>query len=137
MMKLKNYVLMVCIPCILLTACSTSQEKLLPAGNQTMSEIWRKTGGNHTQSARLLEARDDLQGRSIDEEINENISYTRTAANEATNLFPRLPNPDLVMYVFPHLTNTEEPVPVPGYTTVFPFYGNIKYAQPGERTRRY
>ncbi len=29
-------------------------------------------------------------------------TYTRTAANEIYRQFRRLPNPDLVMYVFPH-----------------------------------
>src|SRR3546814_11177602 len=40
--------------------------------------------------------------------------YTRTAQNEIYRQFHRLPNPDLVMYVFPHLAGTD-PVPVPGY----------------------
>ncbi|HEJ6481861.1 TIGR03751 family conjugal transfer lipoprotein, partial [Pseudomonas aeruginosa] len=48
----------------------------------------------------------------------------------------RLPNPDLVMYVFPHLAGSD-PAPVPGYTTVFPFYQRVQYAMPGERTEDY
>lgn len=40
------------------------------------------------------------------------------------------------MYVFPHLTGTD-PVPVPGYTTVFPLYQRIQYAMPGERVEDY
>ncbi|MBR7865686.1 conjugal transfer protein, partial [Pseudomonas aeruginosa] len=27
--------------------------------------------------------------------------------------------------------------PVPGYTTVFPFYQRVQYAMPGERTEDY
>ena len=54
------------------------------------------------------------------------------AANEIRNLFPRLPNPDLVLYVYPHLSGTEQ-APVPGYSTVFPFYQRVQYALPGER----
>ncbi|EPQ5199430.1 TIGR03751 family conjugal transfer lipoprotein, partial [Pseudomonas aeruginosa] len=27
--------------------------------------------------------------------------------------------------------------PVPGYTTVFPFYQRVQYAMPGERTEAY
>ncbi|QGM70484.1 TIGR03751 family conjugal transfer lipoprotein, partial [Proteus mirabilis] len=45
--------------------------------------------------------------------------------------FPRLPNPDMVMYVFPHLSAGN--LPVPGYSTVFPFYHQVQYALPGER----
>ena len=44
--------------------------------------------------------------------------------------------PDLVMYVFPHLAGSD-PVPVPGYTTVFPLYQRVQYAMPGERLEDY
>ncbi|OOF79672.1 conjugal transfer protein [Rodentibacter ratti] len=124
---------------LLMAGCSTSQEKLLPAGDRSMAEIWKNSGGS-SQSG-INEARDTLdssrplEGRDV--VGDENIRYTRTAENEVTNLFPRLPNPDMTLYVFPHLTNSAEQLPVPGYTTVFPFYGRIQYAQPGERTRDY
>lgn len=36
------------------------------------------------------------------------------------------------MYVFPHLAGGI--APVPGYSTVFPFYSQTQYALPGERT---
>jgi len=58
--------------------------------------------------------------------------YTRTAESEIRSLFPRLPNPDLLLYVYPHLSGTEQ-APVPGYSTVFPFYQRVQYALPGER----
>ena len=137
---MKFKALMLLLPfSITLTACSTSQDELLPPGDLSMQEIWSQGGGDATSS--VMEARNALQFvRPINSAFAngaENQHYTRTAANEATNLFPRLPNPDLVMYVFPHLTDTLEPVPVPGYTTVFPFYGRVQYAQPGERTRDY
>ena len=57
--------------------------------------------------------------------------YTRTALNELELLFPRLPNPDVLIYVYPHLA-TEERVPVPGYTTAVPLYARPEYALPGE-----
>jgi conjugative transfer region lipoprotein (TIGR03751 family) len=63
-------------------------------------------------------------------------AYTRTAHNEIERQFHRLPNPDLVMYVFPHLAGTD-PVPVPGYSTVFPLYQRVQYALPGERVEDY
>lgn len=58
-------------------------------------------------------------------------SYPRDAVNDIRQRFPRLPNPDMVIYVFPHLTGGE-PVPVPGYSSVFPFYSRVQYALPGE-----
>jgi len=57
--------------------------------------------------------------------------YTREAFNEIDVLFPRLPNPSLVMYVFPHLAG-EAHAPVPGYATAFPMYEQVEYALPGE-----
>jgi conjugative transfer region lipoprotein (TIGR03751 family) len=56
--------------------------------------------------------------------------YSRAADNETEALFPRLPNPALVMYVFPHLAAGRRPVP--GYATSFPMYEKAEYALPGE-----
>jgi len=56
--------------------------------------------------------------------------YTRNARNELDVLFPRLPNPTLVMYVYPHISSSG--VPVPGYSTSFPMYERTEYALPGE-----
>lgn len=57
--------------------------------------------------------------------------YTRTAANEIRVLFPRLPNPDIGIFIYPHLATRNE-VPVPGYATVIPLYERVQYALPGE-----
>lgn len=59
-------------------------------------------------------------------------SYTRDAHNEIQQLFPRLPNPDMVIYIYPHMAGNE-PAPVPGYSSVFSFYSRVQYALPGER----
>lgn len=44
--------------------------------------------------------------------------------------FRRLPNPDLVLFVYPHLARGK--YPVPGYYTVLPMYTQVEYAMPGE-----
>ncbi len=44
--------------------------------------------------------------------------------------FARVPNPDMVMVVFPHID--KQNYPVPGYVTVFPMYEQAVYALPGE-----
>ena len=44
--------------------------------------------------------------------------------------FVRVPNPDLVMTVFPHLAKGK--YPVPGYVTAFPMYESVDYLLPGE-----
>ena len=58
-------------------------------------------------------------------------NYTRTSQNEIEVLFPRLPNPDIGVFVYPHLA-TRNAVPIPGYATVIPLYEKVEYALPGE-----
>lgn len=61
--------------------------------------------------------------------------YTRTSANEIKVLFPRLPNPDISLFIYPHLATKNE-VPIPGYATVIPLYAQVEYALPGESLTR-
>ena len=56
--------------------------------------------------------------------------YTRQVFNELSVVFPRLPNPTIVMYIFPHLS--KERAPIPGYSTMFQLYERVEYALPGE-----
>lgn len=131
-----------CLVALLLAACATHKDKLLPHGDKTMMDVWmQNTGSVRSSSSReLLDARQALRRPLADVDAAsiaiQNTSYTRTAENEIDRQFRRLPDPDLVMYVFPHLTGTE-PVPVPGYSTVFPLYQRVQYALPGERTEDY
>lgn len=115
-----------------LAGCSTSKEELLPPGDSTMLDLWQQKSGSPQMAA---EARAVLRRDLNDTERNAQPavaeSYSRDANSEIQQQFPRLPNPDLVMYVFPHMTAGN--VPVPGYSTVFPFYSQVQYALPGER----
>ncbi|EAY9719498.1 TIGR03751 family conjugal transfer lipoprotein [Salmonella enterica subsp. enterica serovar Java] len=120
---------------LVLSGCATSKEELLPAGEQTMLELWQgKTTGGGQRHA--LAARETLRRPlTVTEQQGMNAeaySYSRTQESEISQQFPRLPNPDMVMYVFPHLAGGTSPVP--GYSTVFPFYSRTQYALPGERT---
>ncbi len=115
-----------------LAGCSTSKEQLLPPGDSTMLDLWQQKSGSPqmTAEARAVLRRDlnDVE-RNAQPAVAE--SYSRDANSEIQQQFPRFPNPDLVMYVFPHMTVGN--VPVPGYSTVFPFYSQVQYALPGER----
>ena len=114
-----------------LAGCSTSQETLLPVDESTtMLSLWsQQTGDGHA----VADARSQLRRPLTSITLTEQQSYTRTAENEIHAQFRRLPNPDMVMYVSPHLTKGSG-VPVPGYSTVFPLYTRVQYALPGERT---
>jgi len=56
--------------------------------------------------------------------------FIRTQATELDNSFPRLANPRLNMFIYPHLTKDGNPVP--GYTTNFKLYKLDHYALPSE-----
>lgn len=121
---------------VLLTGCSTSKEALLPVGDNDMMAVWSgKTTANTGSHAGQEAARATLRRALTDNENQHrqtmNDDYTRTQSSEIHQQFPRLPNPDMVMYVFPHLSAGN--LPVPGYSTVFPFYHQVQYALPGER----
>lgn len=119
-----------------LAACSTNSEKMLSHGGRTMDSIWQQETAGDPSQRKLLDARQSLRRPLSDGDAVDSTGYTRTAQNEIYRQFQRLPNPDLVMYVFPHLAGSD-PVPVPGYSTVFPLYQRVQYALPGERVEDY
>jgi len=122
------------ITLVLLSACSTSAEKMFPTdGAVDMKEVFRVRGQTSTGSAALLETRSTLRRPLEEGEYAPPQHDTRTALQEIHAPFVRLPNPDLVMYVYPHRVGREG-TPIPGYSTVFPLHQNIHYALPGERT---
>ncbi|EAA8931061.1 TIGR03751 family conjugal transfer lipoprotein [Salmonella enterica subsp. enterica serovar Oranienburg] len=118
---------------VILSGCGTSKEAILPAGDNTMLALWQNKAPSGQPS---VQARETLRRPLTQTEQRGDISlaesYSRTQESEISQQFPRLPNPDMVMYVFPHLAGGS--APVPGYSTVFPFYTQTQYALPGERT---
>ena len=89
----------------------------------------RADGGGSTsrQSAAVRDTlRRPLTGSETQADAQADRSYSRTQESEITQQFPRLPNPDMVMYLYPHLADGN--TPVPGYSTVFPFYSQTQYA---------
>ena len=138
-----RHTLMLVLLAAVLAGCTTTKDSMLTHGDNTMLDIWEvgtggSAGGQH--SRQLMDARQHLRRPISDADIQSapamQASYTRTATNEIYSQFQRLPNPDLMMYVFPHLAGTD-PVPVPGYSTVFPLYQRVQYAMPGERVEAY
>lgn len=113
-----------------LCGCASTKEAVLPQDGPPMKTIYEQ----HIQE---MGARDPmavheaLDHRPIVDGEGSLHGYTREAHNEIDTTFPRLPNPSLAMYVFPHLAGDEQ-VPVPGYVTTFPMYERVEYALPGE-----
>lgn len=133
MHSIKGLVLLVGMA--VLSGCATSKDELLPHGDVTMQELWEQGSTSGSGAQGVVAARGALR-RAIptSQAVAEQTRYTRTAANEIYSQFSRLPNPDLVMYVYPHLAGSES-VPIPGYSTIFPLYSKPQYAMPGEGAR--
>ncbi|WP_353980898.1 TIGR03751 family conjugal transfer lipoprotein [Salinicola endophyticus] len=127
----------------LLSGCATSKDELMPTNGMTMQQLWEQgstlDGASHRTGSpgqRAVDAARSALRRPLGDDAmrGQQESYTRDAANEIHSQFSRLPNPDLVMFVYPHLAGGES-VPVPGYSTVFPLYNTAQYAMPGEGAR--
>ena len=104
-----------------------SKASIFPTDMKPMDEIYRE----HTQKLGLQQdAGPVMQPGTVRDGTADLDGYTRGAQTEIGALFPRLPNPTLIMFVYPHLT--EQGTPVPGYATQFEMYERSEYALPGE-----
>ena len=115
---------------ISLAGCAGSKDTILPLDGASMKSIYTEHF-NDIGMRDAMSVRKELKARPLEADAADLGGYTRDAFNELDAHFPRLPNPTLVMYVFPHLAGAER-VPVPGYATTFPMYRQVEYALPGE-----
>ena len=112
-----------------LTACATSKEDVIPQDGPDMATLY-DTHQRAAGAQRNLALQRAGLGRPIARGTGDLHAYTQQAANEIDPIFPLLPNPQMVMFVFPHLS--AEGAPVPGYSTTFPMYAIDQHAMPGE-----
>lgn len=94
----------------------------IPDDAMTIEQIYNHhsatTGKIHKRFDSSLNGSSSLEG------------YSRSVTNELSVQFPRLPNPTIILYIFPHLSL--EGTPVPGYSTMFQMYEKAEYALPSE-----
>ena len=115
---------------LVLAGCASTKETVLPQDGPSMKTIYEEhVVEMNARDPQVI--RGELGNRPILTGDAALQGYTRDAFNEIDVLFPRLPNPTLVMYVFPHLAGDTQ-APVPGYATAFPLYEQVEYALPGE-----
>ena len=124
--------LRILLPIVLISVagCAGSKDTILPSDGATMKAIYTRHF-NDIGMRDPMSLRKELKSRPLETDVADLAGYLRDAFNELDAHFPRLPNPTLVMYVFPHLVG-EERLPVPGYATTFPMYRQVEYALPGE-----
>lgn len=109
---------------LLLVSCAKSSNlgSPIPDTGPTIPEIYDE----HMNSTGELE----FPRRALSDGTINLEGYSRDVYNELSVHFPRLPNPTIVLYVFPHLS--PEDAPVPGYSTIFQLYERTQYALPYE-----
>jgi conjugative transfer region lipoprotein (TIGR03751 family) len=110
----------------LLTACTSSAvtAKAIPEGGLTVSQLYQQS----------IEA--PLPSWSVKRSLAQSVNYegyTRTATNEINALFKPLDNPQIPIYIFPHVALIgDEQLLKPGYTTAFFLYKQNQFALASE-----
>jgi conjugative transfer region lipoprotein (TIGR03751 family) len=125
---------------VLLSGCATPGKNTLPHGEMTMTQIYRaqtglaKSGNRQAyRKKRSANRRARQEGRLSSVVASANDHHTDLAQNQLNGEFKVLPNPNIAVYIFPHLSHYGGTnVPVPGYTTTFFLYEKNHYAMPGE-----
>ncbi len=104
----------------LVSGCSS--QKLIPDTGDEILNVYK----NHVGSIDIV----PKMFRELRNDRRDLTGYTRDANNEISQTFPRLPNPELSLYVFPHFSRKGHPVP--GYSSAYLMYEKDEYAMPGE-----
>jgi conjugative transfer region lipoprotein (TIGR03751 family) len=119
----KPLLLAILISLSLLSGCSS--QKLIPDTGDEILNVYK----NHVGSTDMI----PKMFRQLRNDRRDLVGYTRDANNEINQQFPRLPNPELSLYVFPHFSRKGHPVP--GYSSAYWMYEKDEYALPGEIVR--
>jgi conjugative transfer region lipoprotein (TIGR03751 family) len=113
---------------LLAVGCSSHIDKVTPKNMKTMDQLYdEKTGAVSSEKVRRRTA--EIQARPLSS--REKINTLPPLIQHVKELYPKLPNPELFMYVKPHVTG-ESGMVVPGYFTRFTLYEKTHYAMPGE-----
>ena len=122
---------------LVLSGCATSGTNKLSQGSElTMSEIYnmKASGEGSTDDSDLSQVRTGLTNisGSTNQIIVNESPYERSSS--INRQFKQLSNPQIGMYVFPHIVEADgDQEPVPGYTTAFFMYKKNNFALPSEK----
>ena len=111
-----------------LAGCTSHIDKVVPKDQKNMKQIYNeKAGSGNLEILKQREA--DIRARPIGSE--DYVSTLPPHAAHIQHLFPALPNPELYMYVKPHVIGASGAA-VPAYMTRFTMYERTHYAMPNE-----
>lgn len=115
-----------------LSSCSSLFSSSMPAGTGSMQQTYNEAiNGSSASSSNLDSVRERIRYASTSNKLH--LNAIASDGNPIDSQFARLPNPNIVMYVYPHQAGTGDDVtPVPGYSTIFPLFQHVQYAMPGD-----
>ncbi len=134
---------------ISLIGCSSMRGNVVPQTGPSMEQVYDGMGvdSSGTNPSKMPNSPQALGDNSTDQGGEADIAAIRQTVNTVnnsgvrktstaveTNTFRKLPNPELTLFVYPHLAGNAE-VPIPGYATVFNAYDRDHYALPQETVR--
>lgn len=121
---------------ISLTGCSSMRGNVVPKSGPTMEQVYDSMSEQGTS--------EDSMNTSHQENIEKIRNQVKVSApNHANTItgnlpayavnqeFHKLPNPEIRMYIYPHLAGSDQ-LPIPGYFTAFNVYEHDYYALPQE-----
>jgi conjugative transfer region lipoprotein (TIGR03751 family) len=115
--------LILSISSTLIMACSHVAGNVVPDNGPTMEIIYDNGGDSFTTGQTSVPAlTEKIAISSVKPEVD-------VPARVDSPTFSALQNPQLTLYVFPHLAGTEW-LPIPGYWTAFSAYPRTYYALP-------
>ncbi len=121
--------LLISISSLLTVACSHVAGNIIPDNGPTMESIYDDLGD------RTATARNDAvktvtdTSPTVTSRQSTAFSSSSLPSSVASPTFSLLDNPELKLYIFPHLAGAEM-LPVPGYWTAFSAYPRNYYALP-------
>ena len=120
---------------LLLTGCATSMSRV-PQKSPTMLQVYNaamheSSGNSITTIRKQLPLANVSSNEATSINFYDKRMNSRSMLNTVNQKFPLLPNPEIELYVYPHLAEQSE-VPVMGYPTAFTLYKKDHFALPGE-----
>lgn len=115
----------------LLTGCSATKDdkSLLPDSGASTAELING-GMSQQQSYYGDNTRMPFIGKPIISGYEPSSDYSNRHLQELNRDFMMVPNPQIIMYVYPHLNDNR--IPIPGYYTSFRLYEKNHYALTSE-----
>ena len=104
-----------------LVACQSYVGNVVPQKGPTMEQVYEAVEPSRTAEPKPAKplAQESTTALAAEE--------PKSATLENTFPFRKLPNPELTMYVYPHVAGNAQ-IPIPGYATVFHVYERDPYS---------